>query len=125
MGCPLYHCAIPAPPTTSFNQITVVFEVTAGFTGEELDAFLKEPDVVEQVGDLLLQVLHALLLVGPGRRAAGGHEHRAQHLLVGLRQRPADTVTVRGEIMFSKCSQSKLTLDRKRCITSLNALPAR
>lgn len=39
--------------------------VIAGFTREELGAFLKESDVVVQVGDLLLQLLHALLLVGP------------------------------------------------------------
>lgn len=38
--------------------------VRAGFTREELGAFLKQPDVVVQVGDLLLQILHALLSVG-------------------------------------------------------------
>lgn len=37
----------------------------AGFTREELGAFLKQSDIVVQVGDLLLQVLHALLPVGP------------------------------------------------------------
>lgn len=62
---------------------------SAELTGEELGALLEEPDVVVQVGDLLLQLPHALLLVGPRRRAAGRHEDRAQHLLVGFAQRPA------------------------------------
>lgn len=60
------------------------------FTREELGPFLKESDVVVQVGELLLEVFHTSLLCHPGRGASGRHEHSPNHLLVGLSQRPAD-----------------------------------
>jgi len=62
----------------------------AALTREELVPLIEESDVVVQAADLLLQILHALLLVGLGRSAGGGHEHRPQHLLVGFGQRPGE-----------------------------------
>lgn len=83
------------------NKCTL-FE-SAGLTREQLGAFFKEPDVVAQVGDLLLHILHALLLVGPWRRAGGGHEHWPEHLLIGFTQRPAQMGPV---WHWSYCCQS-------------------
>ncbi len=97
----------------------------AELTREELGAFFKESDVVVEVSDLLLQVFHALLLVGPWWRAGGGHEHCPQHLLIGFGQRPAEIWTVSERTYCSQlCQERKLTLDRILCLTLLNALPA-
>lgn len=49
---------------TIYGQISISV-MRAGFTREELGAFLKQPDVVVEVADLLLEILHALFLVGP------------------------------------------------------------
>lgn len=43
----------------------IITVCVAGFTREELGGFVKQSNVVVQVGDLLLKILHALLLVGP------------------------------------------------------------
>lgn len=68
VGHPSHPCVIkPALGVKSTAAQHKVVSPTSGGGGptrEELGAFFKQPNIVVEVADLLLQILHALLLVG-------------------------------------------------------------